>query len=95
MLSSTFPLLGGEEGGVLLAFSECGSGLLLSTLQHTEQFLQPGVICFDGNSPEFGELCLAGGHIKKIKLEFSKIQLQKRMMVASLLHDNYRVLHPY
>lgn len=65
MPSNTFPLLGGGGGEVLLAFSACGLGVLLSTLQHTEQFLQLGVIFSYVNSPEFGEFYLAGGHIKK------------------------------
>lgn len=68
MPSNTFPLWGGAEGEVPLACCVCGSGVLLSTLQHLEQFLQPEVICSDGNSSELEELCLAGWHVKKNRI---------------------------
>lgn len=66
----------------------CGSGGLLSTLQYTGQFWQSGVICSDGNSSEFEGFCLAVGRLKKITLEFSKIQFQRKMIAASLLYDS-------
>lgn len=71
-----------------MAVSVCGSGVLLSTLHYTGQFWQSGLICSDGNSSEFEGFRLAVGGLKKIALEFRKIQFQRRMIAASLLYDS-------